>query len=103
MKNMSREHDCRALLSTFVEELRELFLGDRIEARRGFVEYDDARAVHERLYDPHLLSIAFRQTGDTSGEIESKALRQTVDLVVAAQPAKAREKFQVSPHRHVGG
>src|SRR6476619_6451388 len=91
VQRVRREEHGRTCRNGLEKQRLELALEDRIEAARGLVEYQYLRAMHERLDDPDLLSIAPRQLSDRPIEHNVEAVDQCVTQCLLDRSAEPCE------------
>ena len=62
VEHVRRQEHGAALVGDLADELLELVLDERVEARRGLVQDEELGLVHERLHERDLLSVPFESS-----------------------------------------
>ena len=95
--------------SEVVERGNELLSTDEVEARRGLIEQQDGRVVHERAGEQHALAFARRQRGERlrSGVRDADLVQELerpigVGLFVVVPPGFERGE-PTAPHDLLAG
>ena len=82
------EYACDPLPVASPQQVGELLLHQRVEARRGLVEHDKLGPMHERLHNAHLLPVAAGERPDRPVEVEGEAIREPLCLCQVDETTK---------------
>jgi hypothetical protein len=84
-----RRKENRSAISTHLgDHVIEFLLVERIQARCGFVQDEQARLMHESLYQPHLLFVAMRILAEPFAGIQPQAFNERTHRRLVHPPAQ---------------
>jgi hypothetical protein len=89
------EEDGAAVGGGLAQQLAELGLQERVEARRRLVQDHELRPVHERLHDADLLAVALRELADRPVAHDAEALAELVAKLLVDAHAQARQRVEL--------
>ena len=93
-QHVRREEDGLAGVAGLVQQVVELVLDERVEARGGLVEDEQLGPVHERLDEADLALVAGGEIGHLALEVAVQALGERGDVVPVHAAAQIGEVAQ---------
>ena len=83
-----REEDGLASVTGLVDEVVELVLHERVEARGGLIEDEQLGPVHERLDEAELALVAGGEVGHLALQVAVQPLGELVDVGQSTPPRR---------------